>query len=79
MPPKYRNRKSLKNSKCGEGGDDKLRNVFKTKGGVDDLKMEVTNRCQRNIVNSLECVKRGCKATNLLRKVCSLARLESTG
>jgi hypothetical protein len=80
MPPKYRNRKcSLKDSKCGEGGADKLRNVFKTKCGGDDLKMEERNRCQRNIINSLECVERGCKATNLLRKVCSSGRLESTG
>ncbi|XP_023721030.1 DNA damage-binding protein 2-like [Cryptotermes secundus] len=69
MPPKHRNRKcSLKDSKCGEGGAGKLRNVCKTKCGGDDLKIKVRNRCQHNIVNSLECVKRGCKATNLLHK-----------
>lgn len=69
MPPKYRNRKcSFKDSKCGEGGAGKLRNIFKTKCGGDDLKMEVRNRSQRNIVNNLEGVERGCKATNLLRK-----------
>jgi hypothetical protein len=78
MPPKSRNRKcSLKDSKCGEGGAGTLRNVFKTKCRDDDFKMEVRNKSQRNIVNNLEYVKRGCKATNLLRKVCSLVRLES--
>jgi hypothetical protein len=79
MPPKYRNRKCyLKESKYGEGGAGKFRNIFKTKCGGDDLKTEVRNISQRNIVHSLEDVERGCKATNVLRKVCSLAHFEST-